>query len=548
MESEFKYRKGIEKYHFSDEIFLWYESLLKRNSILVTYDEKTNLLISLLDTYCISNYTQKLQRRLMPIGKVCGFICPLYAKTGNIPKIILLADTLYEIEEINRDILSIQKELKDNGIPVNRFHIFEINTIWSSHLSRTLLLSGIDESHVKDIEPVMERKNSVNLTMRLLPGYRDVTVLSENDIKMYPFSADRTWDISFEYNGFRMYDWIYQSDKYIVSMQLLKYYNSYLLKPFIYLPNLLLDDTICLLKNIIENMNSIGPSDCINVNLDEYLNKITGKGTPSQIVLSEISQYLYQYLSTAIQRSFIKNNGFNKNDVVFQCLDKSIPDKSRLSLKEDNINTFPVFDKAYQEGLSVVKNQSQLLDSHWLEDIEKCRTKYQNTFAYIKQTITSPFDIAFMNYLITLGYLRQTYHYAGFHLVGLSSFTRTSKQAIGLELIRLDLYNLLLQEIEKRASRTYQTTKYLFQQYIKHPKCILSGDEKEVLQKIIQDFSENGIKFQDNECVIKEPDYYNIKDFREKIENKYKYVNNFLSIKNKGWGCECLDQRKTDTI
>lgn len=548
MESEFKYRKGIEKYHFSDEIFLWYESLLKRNSILVTYDEKTNLLISLLDTYCISNYTQKLQRRLMPIGKVCGFICPLYAKTGNIPKIILLADTLYEIEEINRDILSIQKELKDNGIPVNRFHIFEINTIWSSHLSRTLLLSGIDESHVKDIEPVMERKNSVNLTMRLLPVYRDITVLSENDIKMYQFSADRTWDISFEYNGFRMYDWIYQSDKYIVSMQLLKYYNSYLLKPFIYLPNLLLDDTICLLKNIIENMNSIGPSDCINVNLDEYLNKITGKGTPSQIVLSEISQYLYQYLSTAIQRSFIKNNGFNKNDVVFQCLDKSIPDKSRLSLKEDNINTFPVFDKAYQEGLSVVKNQSQLLESHWLEDIEKCRTKYQNTFAYIKQTITSPFDIAFMNYLLAFGYLRQTYHYAGFHLVGLSSFTRTSKQAIGLELIRLDLYHLLLQEIEKRASRTYQTTEYLFQQYIKHPKCILSGDEKNVLQKIIQDFSENGIKFQDNECVIKEPDYYNIKDFREKIENKYKYVNNFLSIKNKGWGCECLDQRKTNTI
>lgn len=532
MESEFKYRKGIEQYHFSDEIFLWYESLLKRNSILVTYDEKTNLLISLLDTYCISNYTQKLQRRLMPIGKICGFICPLYAKTGNIPKIILLADTLYEIEEINRDILSIQNELKDNGIPVNRFHIFEINTIWSSHLSRTLLLSGIDKSHVKDIEPVMERKNSVNLTMRLLPGYRDVTVLSENDIKMYPFSADRTWDISFEYNGFRMYDWIYQSDKYIVSMQLLKYYDLYLLKPFVYLPNLLLDDTICLLKNIIENMNSIGPSNCINVNLDEYLNKITGKGTPSQIVLSEISQYLYQYLSTAIQRSFIKNNGFNKNDVVFQCLDKSIPDKSRLSLKEDNINTFPVFDKAYQEGLSVVKNQSQLLESHWLEDIEKCRTKYQNTFAYIKQTITSPFDIAFINYLITFGYLRQTYHYAGFHLVGLSSFTRTSKQAIGLELIRLDLYNLLLQEIEKRASRTYQTTEYLFQQYIKHPKCILSGDEKNVLQKIIQDFSENGIKFQDNECVIKEPDYYNIKDFREKIENKYRYVNNFLSIKN----------------
>lgn len=534
METEFKYKKGIEQYHFSDEIFLWYESLLKRNSILVTYDEKTNLLISLLDTYCISNYTQKLQRYLMPIGKVCGFICALYAKTGNIPKIILLADTLYEIEEINRDILGIQNGLKDNGIPVNRFHIFEINTIWSSHLSRTLLLSGIDEFHVKDVEPVMERKNSVNLTMGLLPVYRNVTVISENDMKIYPFSANRTWDISFEYNGFRMYDWIYQSDKYIVSVQLLKYYDSYLLKPFVYLPNLLLDDTICLLKNIIENMNSIGPSNCINVNLNEYLNEITGKDTPSQIVLSEISQYLYQYLSTAIQWSFIKNNGFNKNDMVFQCLDKSIPDKSRLSLKEDNINTFSVFDKAYQDGLSVAKNQFQLLDSHWLEDIEKCRTKYQNTFAYIKQTIISPFDIAFMNYLITFGYLRQTYYYSGFHLVGLSSFIRTSKQAIGLELIRLDLYNLLLQEIEKKASRTYQTTEFLFQQYIKHPKCILSKDEKEALQKIIQDFSENGIKFQDNECVIKEPDYYNIKDFSGKIENKYKYVNNFLSIKNKG--------------
>lgn len=525
MNTNINYQKKIEQYHFSNEIFDWHETLLRCGNILVAYDKKTNILISILNQYCQSNFMENLQSRIIPIEKIFDTVQSIYNKTGHVPKITILADTLYEVEEINRDILSIENDLKATGILINRFHVFNIIAIWSSNKSRNLLLSAIEEMHIKDVDPAAEQNNSINLTIKLLSKYENVITISENDMKMYPFVSDRTWDISFEHNGFCIYDWILQTGKYIVSIQLLKYYDVYLLKPFIYLPNLLLDDTICLLKNIIENINSIGPSDCINVNLDEYLNEITEKDTPSQIILSEISQYLYQYLSTAIQRSFIKNNGFNKNDMVFQCLDKSLPDKSMSSLKEDNIKTFPVFDKAYQDGLSVVKNQAQLLESHWLEDIEKCRTKYQNTLAYIKQTITNPFDIAYINYLMTFGYLRQTYYYAGFHLVGLSSFIRTSKQAIGLELIKLNLYVSLLIEIEKKSSRIYSTTESLFCKYIKHPNCILKHSEKDYLLKIIQDFSKAGIKFEDYEFITYIPINYDTKNI---IKQQYEFINNFM--------------------
>lgn len=58
------------------------------------------------------------------------------------------------------------------------------------------------------------------------------------------------------------------------------------------------------------------------------------------------------------------------------------------------------------------------------------------------------------------------------------------------------MYVPLLIEIEKKSSRIYSTTESLFYKYIKHPNCILEHSEKDCLLKIIQDFSNTGIKFE----------------------------------------------------
>ena len=129
---------------------------------------------------------ENLQSRIIPIEKIFDTVQSIYNKTGHVPKITILADTLYEVEEINRDILSIENDLKATGILINRFHVFNIIAIWSSNKSRNLLLSAIEEMHIKDVDPAAEQNNSINLTIKLLSKYENVITISEDDIKMYP--------------------------------------------------------------------------------------------------------------------------------------------------------------------------------------------------------------------------------------------------------------------------------------------------------------------------------------------------------------------------